>query len=389
MTTLGFSLTKGFEMTSEVALPESMLAAVLRTQDEPVFNLEQIPVPRPRTGEVLLKVEACGVCHSDLHVARGQIAFPRPAVLGHEMSGTVVALGPGVEKFQEGDRVVGGFIMPCTKCENCLRGRDDICDVFFVNNRLNGALLDGESRLVDASGAKINMYSAAGFAEYAVIPASALAFVDGQLDLASAAVLGCAGMTAFSAVTRGAGDVKDAVVCIIAVGGVGLSITQVVAALGARQIIAVDVNDEKLELAAKLGATHTVNALRSDVIETVKALSGGGVDFAFEALGSPLTLGQAVRVLGEGGRAVAVGLASGDAEVTVPITNFVRRGQELIGSYGARTRVDLPAVQELAKSGGFSIENLVTDTYPLEQINQAYADLASGSIRGRAVIKIS
>ena len=375
-------------MTSEVALPESMLAAVLRTQDEPVFSLERIPVPRPRAGEVLLKVEACGVCHSDLHVARGQIAFPRPAVLGHEMSGTVVALGPGVESYRIGDRVVGGFIMPCAECENCLRGRDDICDVFFVNNRLNGALLDGESRLVDADGSRINMYSAAGFAEYAVIPVSALALVDEQLDLASTAVLGCAGMTAYSAVTRGAGDVRGAVVCIIAVGGVGLSITQVVAALGARQIIAVDVSDEKLELAVKLGATHTVNARNSDVIETVKVLSEGGVEFAFEALGSPLTLGQAVRVLGEGGRAVAVGLASGDAEVTVPITNFVRRGQELIGSYGARTRADLPAVQELARGGGFSIANLVTDTYPLERINEAYVDLAAGAIRGRAVIKI-
>lgn len=376
-------------MTSKVALPDTMLAAVLRTQDKPEFSLERIPVPRPRAGEALLKVEACGVCHSDLHVARGQIAFPRPAVLGHELSGTVVMLGDDVDSVNVGDRVVGAFIMPCTKCANCLKGRDDICDVFFTNNRLKGALLDGESRLVDAEGDRINMYSAAGFAEYAVIPASALAKVDDRLDLAYAAVLGCAGMTAYSAVTRGAGNVKDAVVCVIAVGGVGLSITQVVAALGARVIIAVDVSSEKLELAKQLGATHTVNALEEDVIERVKELSGGGVEFAFEALGSPLTLGQAVRILGEGGRAVAVGLASGDAEVSVPITNFVRRGQELIGSYGARTRVDLPAVQALARDGGFSIANLVTDTYSLEQINEAYADLAAGSIRGRAVVKIA
>ena len=372
-----------------IEVPDTMLAAVLRVRDEAKFELERIPVPEPRTSEVLLRVEACGVCHSDLHIARGEIAFPRPAVMGHELSGTVVKLGPGVSDYAVGDRVVGGFIMPCTECDDCLAGRDDICNVFFVNNRLNGALFDGESRLVDDAGQRLNMYSAGGFAEYAVIPTSALAKVDAALDLGTAAVLGCAGMTAYSAVTRGADGVEGANVCVIAVGGVGLSITQVVAALGAKQVIAVDVNNDKLALARELGATHTVNALEQDVIEAVKEISGGGVDIAFEALGSPLTLGQAVRVLGGGGRAVAVGLAAEDAEVSVPITAFVRRGQQLIGSFGARTRVDLPAVQALAAAGGFSITDLVTDSYGLADINQAYEDLAAGKIRGRAIVRIA
>lgn len=376
-------------MSGTPALPTTMRAAVLRTSDVSEFTIERIPLPQPRGGEVLVKVEACGVCHSDLHVARGEIAFPRPAVLGHELSGTVVRLGEGVEDHDIGDRVVGGFIMPCTQCTNCLAGRDDLCSVFFENNRVHGALFDGESRLVDAEGERLNMYSAGGFAEYAVIPVSALARVADELELASAAVLGCAGMTAYSAVSRGAGDVEGSTVCVIAAGGVGLSITQVVAGLGARQIIAVDVSEEKLELARKLGATSTVNARECDVIETVKEISGGGVKFSFEALGLPSTLGQAVRVLGEGGRAVAVGLAAGDAEVTIPITNFVRRGQELIGSFGARTRVDLPAVQRLAAEGGFSVENLVTDRYALDEINQAYTDLAQGKISGRAILRIA
>ena len=370
------------------AVPEMMSAAVLRSLDEPVFELERIPVPRPRAGEALLRVEACGVCHSDLHVARGEIAFPRPAVLGHELSGTVVELGARAGDFAIGDRVVGGFIMPCTRCAKCEAGRDDLCEVFFTNNRLKGALLDGESRLVDASGDRLNMYSASGFAEYAVIPVSALTRVSDDADLAHSAVLGCAGMTAYSAATRGAGDLNGATVCVIAVGGVGMSITQMAAALGAKQIIAVDVSEEKLELAEELGATDTVNARERDVIEAVKELSGGGVEVAFEALGSPLTLGQAVRVLGDGGRAVAVGLASGDAEVSVPITNFVRRGHELVGSYGARTRVDLPAVAQLAASGGFSLANLVTDEFSLDRINDAYEALAAGRIRGRGIIRI-
>lgn len=369
-------------------VPKVMTAAVLRTSDEPTFSIERIPVPTPRAGEALLRVEACGVCHSDLHVARGEIAFPRPAVLGHELSGTVVELGDATSGFNIGDQVVGGFIMPCTHCAKCKAGRDDLCEVFFTDNRIKGALLDGESRLADGDGNRLNMYSAAGFAEYAVIPVSALAKVSPGADLAHSAVLGCAGMTAFSAVTRGAGDLNGATVCVIAVGGVGLSITQIASALGAEKIIAVDVNDQKLDLARRLGATDTVNAREQDVIETVKELSGGGVQVAFEALGGSLTLGQAVRVLGEGGRVVAVGLASGDEEVSVPITNFVRRGHELVGSYGARTREDLPAVTELAASGGFSLENLVTDEYTLDEINTAYTDLAAGRILGRAIIRM-
>lgn len=375
------------ESTTDV-LPKTMLAAVLRDTDEIFFSLEQIPVPKPKRDEVLLRVEACGVCHSDLHIAKGEIGFPLPAVLGHEFSGTIVQLGEGVTDYQIDDRVVAAFILPCTECTNCLAGRDDICSNFYTNNRINGGLNDGTSRLVDGDGKKLHMYSAAGFAEYAVVPVSALTRVDDGLSLATAAILGCAGMTAYSAATRAAGDMRGKTVCVIAVGGVGMSITQLAAALGAKKIIAVDVNNEKLELAKAVGATDTVNALQEDVISRVREIAGGGVDLAFEALGSPQTLGQAVRVIGQGGRAVAVGLAAGDAEVSVPITNFVRLGQELIGSYGARTRTDLKAVQNLAASGGFDISTLVTDRYKFQDINQAYQDLASGKITGRAILKM-
>ncbi|MGI8392749.1 zinc-binding dehydrogenase [Leucobacter sp. W1038] len=366
---------------------QTMLAAVTRSSSDRSFTLERIPVPQPKSGEALLRVSACGVCHSDLHVLKGEIDFPRPAVMGHELSGVVVSLGAETEGFELGDRVVGGFIMPCTTCARCTQGRDDICEVFFTENRLKGNLLDGTSRLVDGEGNRLNMYSAAGFAEYAVIPVSALAKVDDQVDLVTAAVLGCAGMTGYGAVVRGAGDVAGLSACVIAVGGVGLSITQVLASLGARQVIAVDVDERKLELAAQLGATHTINARNeTNVIEAVQALSGGGVDVAFDALGSPLTLGQAMRVLGEGGRGVAVGLSASDSEVSVPINGLVRRGQSMQGSYGGRTRVDLPAVVSLAAEGALSVEKLVTNRYSLDHINEAYKDLADGKILGRGVV---
>lgn len=378
-------------MASEGAvppLPDLMTAAVLREEIAPEFSLERIPVPSPRADEVLLRVEACGVCHSDLHVAKGDIAFPKPAVLGHEISGTVVRVGEGVEGYAVGDRVVAGFIIPCGECANCSQGRDDICTVFYANNRIKGAMKDGQSRLVDGEGERLNMYSAAGFAEYCVVPITGLAHVSPELDLATAAVLGCAGMTAFGAVTRAAGDVRGKTVCVFAGGGVGLSIVQVLAAMGAGEVIAVDLNDEKLELARSLGATHTINARNEDPLTRIREIAPSGLNIAFEALGNSVTLNQAIRSLGQGGRAVAVGLAAADAVAEVPITTFVRQGQELIGSYGARTRQDLPAVERLAASGGIRLDALVTREHSLLDINTAYQDLEAGRIVGRGLIRM-
>lgn len=374
--------------STERPLPELMTAAVLREGSAPRFTLERIPLPVPSAGEVLLRVEACGVCHSDLHVAKGDIPFPKPAVLGHEVSGTVVDVGADVHGYGVGDRVVAGFIIPCGKCENCKEGRDDICSVFYVNNRINGTMNDGHSRLVDGDGERLNMYSASAFAEYCVVPTTGLSHVSPDLELATAAVLGCAGMTAYGAVTRAAGDVAGKATSVFAVGGVGLSIVQVLAAVGAEPIVAVDLDDDKLELARSLGATHTINAANEDPVERIRDITGAGVSIAFEALGNPVTVNQAIRSLAQGGRAVAVGLAASGAVAEVPITSFVRQGQELVGSYGARTRQDLPAVEALAAAGDMSLGSLVTKEYSLSQINEAYQDLEAGRILGRGLIRM-
>lgn len=364
-----------------------MLAAVSRSPQEVRFHLERIPIPVPKAGEALVRVIACGVCHSDLHVLKNEIDFPRPAVLGHELSGVIVALGADVHDFRIDDRVVSGFILPCTQCANCKLGRDDICEVFFQENRLKGNLLDGTSRLVDSDGSRLNMYSSAGFAEFAVVPASALARIGHDVDPVKAAILGCAGMTAYGAAVRSAGEIRDSVTSVVGVGGVGLSIVQVLSSLGARKVIAVDIDDEKLALARELGATDTVNARKiADPVDAVKRISGGGVNVAFDALGSSVTLGQVMRMLGEGGKGVAVGLSSTSAEVSIPINTFVRRGQSMQGSYGARTRADLPAVTRLAEEGKLSLSTLVSRCYSLAEINEAFSDLATGAILGRGVI---
>src|SRR6476469_982102 len=185
---------------------QTMKAAVL-DHAPGVMSIEEIPIPEPLDGEVLVKVHACGVCHTDLHVIKAEVAFPTPAVLGHEISGTVVALGPGVAGPAPGTAVACAFIMPCGRCRLCAIGRDDLCDNFFAMNRLKGTLYDGTTRLRRADGTPISMYSMAGLAEYAVVPATDVFPLPAELPLLESAVLGCAMFTAYGAV-RHAADLR-------------------------------------------------------------------------------------------------------------------------------------------------------------------------------------
>lgn len=372
-----------------MSVPETMRAAVLR-DDAPRLEIVDIPTPRPRRGEVLVKVIACGVCHTDLHVIKGEVAFPRPAVLGHEVSGQVVALGEGVDDVAEGDVVVSGFIMPCTDCDACRRGRDDLCRNFFAQNRLRGTLYDGESRLTMPDGSFLAMYSMGGLAEYAVVPAAAVTPVPRGLDAAHAAVLGCSGLTAYAAVVRQGQVQPGSSVAIIGVGGIGSSLIPFAREAGATTIVAVDIAADKLQRARELGATHVVNSQDTDdPVAAIRGITGSGVDVAFEALGNPRTFRQAVDVLADGGRMVAIGIAAGRAEAAVEITPLVRRGYEIVGSFGGRTRTDLPEVARIAADGGFDIDALVTRRYRLEDADQAYQDLSRGAIVGRALVTMS
>lgn len=368
-------------------IPASMKAAVLADRT-PELEVIEVDTPTPRRGEVLLRVIACGVCHTDLHVIKDEVGFPRPGVLGHEISGTVVALGEGLEDgpFDVGDDVVSGFIMPCTECAACRRGRDDLCTNFYTQNRLKGTLYDGESRLHMPDGSFLGMYSMGGLAEYAVVPASALAVLPEGIDPENAAILGCAGLTSYGAVFRQGRVEKGMRVAIIGVGGIGSSLIPMAVAAGASQIIAVDIADEKLANARSLGATDVVNSREVDATEAVLELSGGGVDVAFEALGNPITFAQGVSFLGDGGRMVAIGIAPAGAAAAVEITPLVRRGYEIVGSYGGRTRTDLPEVVTLAAGGAMDVDALITRRYGLDEADAAYKDLAAGRITGRALI---
>jgi succinate semialdehyde reductase (NADPH) len=351
------------------------------------LHIEEIPIPEPRAGEVLVRVTACGVCHTDLHVMKAEVAFPMPAVMGHEISGTVAALGPGVTGPPPGTPVVCAFIMPCGTCPACGAGRDDLCDSFFAMNRLRGTLYDGTTRLHRPDGSPIAMYSMAGLAEYAVVPATDVFPLSDGLPLAESAVLGCAIFTAYGAV-RHAADLRGGErIAVVAAGGVGVNIVQIARAFGASQIIAVDVRDDKLESARRLGATHLVNAAATDAVARVRELTDGrGVDAAFEVLGRPETFIQAFEMIRDGGRMVAVGIAAGRASAPVEITRLVRRELRIIGSYGARTRSDMPEIIRLAAGGVFRPETMVTQRFSLDEADVAYQALERGEIVGRAIV---
>jgi S-(hydroxymethyl)glutathione dehydrogenase/alcohol dehydrogenase len=366
-----------------------MKAVVFQEIGKPLV-MEDIPTPEPRTGEVLVKVKACGVCHTDLHVIKGEVKFPLPCVLGHEISGTVAALGTGVQGLQMEQRVVCSFIMPCGICYYCVRGQEDLCETFFAYNRLQGKLYDGDTRLRRADGSPIWMYSMGGLAEYAVVPATDVFPLPEEVPLEEAAILGCAIFTAYGALRNGADLRAGEAVAVIATGGVGSNLLQIARAFGAFPIIAVDVREEKLVVARQLGATYTVNALRENVPQRIRDITGGrGVDVAVEALGRTETFMQAVEVVRDGGRAVIVGIAPAGVTAPVEITRLVRREIRIIGSYGARTRTDLPAVLALLRQGHIDVRHPITRRYTLAEADDAYQALNRGDIVGRAIVVIN
>jgi S-(hydroxymethyl)glutathione dehydrogenase/alcohol dehydrogenase len=365
---------------------QTMAAAILDAPNTDL-RIEQIPIPEPKAGEILVKMHACGVCHTDLHVMKAEVAFPMPAVMGHEISGTVAALGPGVAGPAPGTPVVCAFIMPCGTCGACAAGRDDLCDNFFAQNRLKGTLYDGTSRLRRGDGSPIAMYSMAGLAEFCVVPATDVFPLSPGLPIESSAILGCAVFTAYGAVRHGAELRGGERVAVVAAGGVGINIIQITKAFGASQIIAVDVRDDKLEAATRQGATDVINSTTTDASARVRELTDGrGVDVAFEALGLPQTFTQAFEMIRDGGRMVAVGIAPGRTTAPVEITRLVRRELRIVGSYGARTRTDMPDIIRLAAQGIFRPETMITRRFRLADADAAYKALAQGDIVGRAIV---
>ncbi|HSE94869.1 MAG TPA: zinc-binding dehydrogenase [Methylomirabilota bacterium] len=366
-----------------------MKAAVLPAVGAPL-RIEDIPIPTPRAGEVRLRIRACGVCHTDLHVMKGEVKFPVPAVLGHEVSGIVEATGPGVTGLEHGTAVVASFIMPCGHCRFCAVGRDDLCETFFALNRLKGVLYDGETRLHRADGSPLAMYSMAGLAEHCVVPVTDVFPLPAGLAVEDACILGCALMTAYGAVKHQGALRATESVAVVGVGGVGSNVIQLAKVVGASRILAVDVRREKLDAARRLGATDAVDAGAGDAVAEVRRLTGGeGVDVAFEVLGRPETVTAAFKMVRDGGRVVVIGIAAGTTPAPIEITHLVRRGIRLQGSYGARVRGDMPELIGLAARGQVSVSTPISRRYHLDQAAEAYGALDRGEITGRAIVVMS
>jgi S-(hydroxymethyl)glutathione dehydrogenase/alcohol dehydrogenase len=347
-----------------------------------------IEVAPPRAGEVLVKMAAGGVCHTDLHVMQGKFSAPLPAVLGHEGAGVVAEVGAGVTSLRAGDPVVPLWRLSCGKCEWCRRGRPALCPE-GTRVRNSGRLLDGTSRL-SVNGREVKHYAGVStFCEYSVIPEAALLKLGHDVPLDRAALLGCAVVTGVGAVTHAARVKQGDSVAVFGAGGVGLNVVQGAASAGAATLVAVDLHASKLDLAIRFGATHTVIASIENTVEAVRSLtSGRGVDHAFDCVGSPATVRQAFDVLAKTGKLIVLGISPAGAEVSLPLAPLVFEERQVLGSfYGSgNPRDDIPALARMYRQGKLKLDELLTRRYPLDRINEAYAALDRGEVARSVVV---
>ncbi len=351
------------------------------------LELRDVDVQAPKAGEVLLRMAAGGVCHSDLHVMTGHLGAPLPAILGHEGSGVVADVGPGVTSVKAGDHVLPLWRLSCGECEHCTDSRPALCAA-GTQVRMTGRLLDGTTRF-SLDGQEVRHFAGvSSFSEYSVVPERAVLKIPPDLPLDRAALVGCAVITGVGAVVNCARVRPGSSVAVFGTGGVGLNVVQGAALAGAERIIAVDLLDRKLEFARRFGATHAVNASAGDPVAQVRELTGGrGVDYAFEVIGLPKTMRQAFDVLAKRGLAVVVGVSPFTAEVSVPVMSLVYEERVITGSvYGSsRPRLDIPKLIDLYRAGRLKLDELLTRTYPFAEINEAYAALERGEV-ARSVV---
>ena len=350
--------------------------------------IRQVELAPPGPDEVLVKIAAAGLCHSDLSVINGDRPRPMPMALGHEAAGIVEALGPGVRDLSVGDHVVVVFVPSCGHCAPCAEGRPALCEPGAAANGA-GTLLSGERRLADEDGRPLNHHLGCSvFAEYATVSRRSLVKVDKAVPLDEAALFGCAVLTGVGAVVNTAKVSAGASTAVIGLGGVGLAAVLGAHAAGARQIVAIDLSDAKLEEALRLGATHVVNAAAADAAEQVKALSDGGVEYAFEFAGAVRALDLAWRITRRGGSTVTAGLPPPGAAFALPAVSLVAEERTLRGSY-IGTCVpsrDIPRFMALYRQGRLPVDKLLSGRLMLDEINEGFDRLHEGQAVRQVVV---
>lgn len=342
----------------------------------------EVDLAEPKAGEVRIRVSAAGVCHSDLHVIRGEWGVPLPLVMGHEGSGVVDALGDGVTTLAVGDHVVLSWVPNCGVCRYCLLGRPAQCELVANVVATQGVLYDGTSRL-SKNGEVIHHYlGVSSFAEMVVVPESGAIKVRNDAPLDVIALIGCAVATGVGAVRNTAKFVAGSTAAVIGCGGVGLSVIQGARLEKASVILAVDVAQDKLDLARKLGATHTLCVTPGmDVPAEMKALVPNGLDYVFDAIGKIVTTEQSIAALGLGGSAVVVGLPpTGQTAQFDPLV-LAEADQRILGcNYGSTVpQRDIPRLVDELMNGDLDLESMISARRPLDEAESALADLNAGA----------
>jgi S-(hydroxymethyl)glutathione dehydrogenase / alcohol dehydrogenase len=358
-----------------------MKAAVCYEFRKPLV-IEEVDLGQPQEDEVRIRLAATAICHSDIHVIRGEMPVTLPIVPGHESAGYIEAAGANVTTVKAGDPVIVSSLANCGKCHYCLTGLPHLCHTFPM---------DIEGRLHNKAGKSlVQMSKVAGFAEYTVVHESQVIKIPRDMPLDRAALISCGVMTGFGAVINRAQVRALESVLVLGAGGVGLNAVQGAAFAGAYPVIAMDILDNKLKAARTFGATHIINARQEDALNVVNELTSGlGMDYVFVTGGGVTAINQGYGLLGRRGTLVLIALAEAkDAPAFPFLPDFIGTEKRIIGSfYGSSSlRIDIPRLVALYQSGRLKLDELITQRYPLEQINEAIDSVERGEALRNVIV---
>jgi Zn-dependent alcohol dehydrogenase len=363
-------------------------AAVLPGIDQPLEVRDDIEVEAPHAGEIKVRMAASGVCHSDLSIQNGTIMSPTPVILGHEGAAVVEEVGEGVTGLAPGDHIVISWVAQCGSCFFCTRNQAHLCEQANVA-MATGGLLDGTTRFTSQGSPLYQMAASGTFSEVSIIPAISAVKIPKDVDMKVAALIGCGVLTGTGAAMNTADIRRGDVVAVVGCGGVGLNVIQGARIMGAGEIIAVDMNETKLQMAKEFGATVSVNASQGDPVSQVMELTAQrGADVAFEVIGLQQTIDQTITMTRRGGQAILVGVPRMDAVVNVPAFFGVVLAEKTIKGcwYGSSdVQRDVPKLIDLYKKGELKLDELISRTITLDGVNEAFDAMKTGEV-ARSVI---
>ena len=351
-----------------------MKAAIFHGPHQPL-TIEDVEIDTPMAQEVVVRVVASGVCHSDLHFVDGFYPFPAPAILGHEAAGVVEAVGPMVDEFKRGDHVIACLSVFCGRCEYCLTGRTHLCASRPVRPK------DAPPKLRWQGKPVAQFANLSGYAEKMLVHQNAIVTVRDDMPLDRAALIGCGVTTGVGAALNTARVEPGSMVAVFGCGGVGLATIQGARIGGARMIIAVDVHEHKLTTARELGATHGVDASAHDPVQAIREMTGGGVDFSFEAIGLKKAAEQCFDCLRPGGTATVIGMIPVGQKIELEGSVFLREKKIQGSSMGSnRFKVDMPRYIDFYMQGRLKLDEMITRRMKLDEVNEAFRAMKAGEV---------